>query len=100
MYNKKMTKSQQYFQDMLEYNKELFTQFADIHEKFVQDGKKWKEEFDEIGEEILGIIRKYENLLCGHSENGKYGKFSNKTSETFWKLIRGKFPKIDFVGVK
>lgn len=95
-----MTKSQQYFQDMLDYNKELFAKFKDIHEKFLHDEKKWKIEFDETGEEVLRTIRKYENLLCGHSESGKYGKFSNKTSETFWKYIRAKFPKIDFVGVQ
>lgn len=95
-----MTKSQQYFQDMLDYNKEIFDKFKDIHEKFVQDEKKWKIEFDEIGEETLRIIRKYENLLCAHSESGKFGKYSNKTAETFWKYIRAKFPKIDFVGVK
>jgi len=85
---------------MMEYNKEIFDKFVEIHEKFMQDEKKWKKEFDEIGEEILRTIRKYENLLCGHSESGKYGKFSNKTAETFWKLIRSKFPKIDFVGLK
>lgn len=95
-----MTKSQQYFQDMMEYNKELFNKFAEIHQKFMQDEKNWKKEFDETGEEILRVIRKYENILCGHSESGKYGKFSNKTAETFWKLIRAKFPKIDFIGVK
>lgn len=95
-----MTKSQQYFQDMMDYNKELFDKFKDLHDKFTKDEKTWKAEFDEVGEEVLRVIRKYENLLCTHSESGKYGKFSNKTSDTFWSYIRKAFPKIDFVGLK
>lgn len=95
-----MTKSQQYFQDMIEYHKDLFDNFSKIHNEYVQDAKKFQKEFNEKGEEVLGIIRKYENMLCGQSEGGKYGKFSSNLSETFWKIIRGKFPKIDFIGMK
>lgn len=95
-----MTKSQQYFQDMMDYNKELFDRFRDVHDKFAQDENKHKEAFNEIGEEVLRVVRKYENLLCAKSESGKYGKFSDKTADTFWKYIRGAFPKIDFVGIQ
>jgi len=95
-----MTKSQQYFQDMVEYNKELFDEFKEIHDKFALDEKKYQQAFNEVGEKVQGIIRKYENLLCQHSEGGKYGKFSEKTADTFWKYIRGAFPKIDFIGMK
>jgi CRISPR/Cas system-associated protein Cas10 (large subunit of type III CRISPR-Cas system) len=95
-----MTKSQQYFQDMMEYNKELFDEFKIIHDKFASDEKKYREEFNEVGERVQVIIRKYENLLCSHAEGGKFGKFSDKTADTFWKYIRGAFPKIDFIGIK
>lgn len=95
-----MTKSQQYFQDMIEYNKDLFDEFKEIHDKFALDEKKWKKEFNEVGEKVLVVVRKYENLLCSHAEGGKYGKFSDKTADTFWKYIRGAFPKIDFIGIK
>ncbi len=95
-----MTKSQQYFQDMMEYHKELFDEFKVIHDKFAMDEKKWRQEFNEVGERVLVIIRKYENLLCQYSEGGKYGKFSDKTADTFWKYIRGAFPKVDFIGIK
>lgn len=94
-----MTKSQQYFQDMLEYNKELFDEFKEIHDKYALDDSLQKE-FNEVGEKVMTVIRKYENLLCGKSESGRYGKFSDKTADTFWKYIRGAFPKIDFVGIK
>ncbi len=95
-----MTKSQQYFQDMMDYNKEAFDAFEVIHQQYAQDQKKYQEIFNEEGEKILVIIRKYENLLCNTSESGKYGKFSAKTAETFWNYIRKAFPKIDFIGMK
>lgn len=95
-----MTKSQQYFQDMMDYNKQLFEEFKIIHDKFAFDETKWKNEFNEVGERVQVVIRKYENLLCQKSEGGKYGKFSDKTADTFWKYIRGTFPKIDFIGIK
>lgn len=93
-----MTKYKEYFQDMLEYNKELFDEFKEIHDKYSMDQKKWQEEFNKIGEKVLSVIRKYENNLCGKSEGGKYGKFSSNLSEKFWEMIRAYFPKIDFVG--
>lgn len=95
-----MTKSQEYFQDMLEIHKILFSEFEAIHKKYVEDPDKYQDQFNEKGMEILTIIRKYENMLCSQSEGGKYSKFSSNLSETFWKIIRGKFPKIDFIGIK
>lgn len=95
-----MTKSQQYFQDMMEVNSDAFTAFKEVHDKYAIDPKKYQQEFNEIGEKVMLIIRKYENLLCNFAEGGKYGKFSSNTAETFWNLIRKAFPKIDFVGIK
>ncbi len=95
-----MTKSQQYFQDMMEYNKEIFDNFAKIHDEYSKDPEKFQQEFNEEGEKVLAIIRNYENMLCGQSEGGKYGKFSSNLSDTFWGIIRKQFPKIDFIGLK
>ena len=94
-----MTKSQQYFQDMMDSHEELFASFQIIHDKYASDPKTYQREFNEAGDEVMSIIRRYENMLCNQSESGKFGKFSNKTSETFWKFIRGKFPQIDFIGM-
>lgn len=94
-----MTKHEQYFKDMLEYNKELFDIFKQIHDKYAIDPKKFQQEFNEKGQDILNIIRKYENMLCEKSESGKFGKFSSGLSDKFWSLIREHFSKIDFVGV-
>ncbi len=93
-----MTKSQQMFEDMMTYNKDIFDQFKEIHDNYALDPEKCKDEFNEKGQEILRIIRKYENMLCGKSESGMYGKFSSKLADKFWEPIRKLFPKIDFVG--
>jgi len=95
-----MTKSQQYFQDMMEYNKDVFAEFKKIHDDYAKIPEKFQEEFNQQGEHILRIIRKYENLLCSSSENSGFGKYSSNLADTFWELIRKTFPKIDFIGVK
>lgn len=95
-----MTKYLQYFQDMLENHKELFDQFKETHANYEKDQKHYQQEFNEKGEEVLAIIRRYENMLCGKSENTGYGKFSSNLSDKFWEAVRKTFPKIDFVGLK
>src|SRR5579872_6048348 len=95
-----MTKSQQYFQDMMENHKDLFDAFKVTHDRYLTDPKKYQQNLNELGEEELQIIRRYENMLCNQSEGGKYGKFSSKLSDTFWGYIRGQFPKIDAVGLQ
>ncbi len=83
---------------MIEYNKEVFTDFKKLHDKFQEDPKEYQSEFNNEGEKILRIIRRYENILCGKSESGKYGKFSSSLSDKFWNEVRIHFPKIDAVG--
>ncbi|HSD98128.1 MAG TPA: hypothetical protein VLB73_00340 [Patescibacteria group bacterium] len=95
-----MTKSQQYFHDMMENHKDLFDAFKIVHDQYALDAKKFQTHLNELGEDVLKIIRRYENMLCSQSEGGKYGKFSSKTSDTFWGYIRGAFPKIDCVGLQ
>lgn len=95
-----MTKYKQTVADMLEYNHDLFSSFKVLHDRYVEDPESVKEEFNREGEKVLQIIRKYENILCGKSESGKYGKFSTSLSEKFWNEVRVHFPKIDFVGTK
>lgn len=95
-----MTKSKQVFMDMMEYNKPLFDAFKIIHDNYTKDPGTYQNTLNEEGEEILQIIRKYENILCSHSESGRYGKFSSNLSDKFWELIRKQFPRIDCVGLK
>lgn len=95
-----MTKTQQVIQDMLDYNKDIFEHFQIIHEAYTRDAKKYQVQFNDEGEKVLQIIRKYENILCSHSESGKYGKFSSKLADTYWAILRKKYPKIDCIGLQ
>ncbi len=93
-----MIKYKQVFGEMLEYNKDLFDSFRTIHSRYELDPKATQALFNEEGERVLRVIRRYENILCGKSESGKYGKFSSGLSEKFWGEIRQHFPHIDSIG--
>ena len=95
-----MQKYQTIFNLMLEENRELFDNFKQVHDAFVLAPDTNKERFNQIGSEILDIIRHYERRLCGKSESGQYGKFSSNLSQRFWDEIRKLYPKIDFVGIR
>ncbi len=95
-----MTKYKQIFDEMIKKNRELFIKFKITHDMYANDKKTWSNQFNEEGEKVLEIIREYENILCKHSEQGKYSKFSGNLAEKFWIEVRKNYPKIDFVGVK
>jgi hypothetical protein len=84
---------------MLEYHHDLFKSFKELHDKYAIDPKKFQEEFNEEGQKIMVVLRRYENSLCSKSEGGKYGKFSSNLADKYWSEIRTIFPKIDMVGV-
>lgn len=91
---------QQLFQEMLSIHKDLFAKFKDIHDKYAIDPKKYQAQFNEIGDEVMTIIRKYENRLCSKTERSSYSKFSMQLSDKFWSGVRAIYPKIDFVGAE
>lgn len=93
-----MIKYKQVFSEMLEYNKDLFSSFRDIHSQYEIDPESMQGQFNSEGEKVLRVIRRYENILCGKSESGKYGKFSSTLSDKFWTEIRLYFPHIDSIG--
>lgn len=93
-----MTKYKAFVQDMLSSHKELFDVFKKLHDDYAKEPEKWQKEFNDKGEEVLTVIRRYENMLCGHSENSGFGKYSSKLAEKFWAEVRAVFPKIDYIG--
>jgi hypothetical protein len=84
---------------MLDENIELFKSFEEIHALYDLEPAKHQEDFNKEGEQVLEIIREYENRLCSYSEGGKYRAFSPRLAEKFQKLVRARFPKIDHVGI-
>lgn len=85
---------------MLEENEELFERFAPVHQAFIANPETAKAQFNKIGSEVLYVVRRYENILCGSTERSSYSKFSSNLSEKFWGVIRVIFPKIDYIGIK
>lgn len=83
---------------MVTAHKELFEKFRVIHEKYVKDPQKWQKEFNETGDEVAIVMRKYEQILCEHSESGKYGKYSALLADKFKDEVRKDFSHIDFIG--
>ena len=93
-----MTKYQKYFEEMLSQNKELFTEFKEIHDKYATEPDVWREIFNQQGQEVLDVIRRYENRLCGHSESSGYSKFTTNLADKFQEKVMELFPKINAVG--
>ncbi len=84
---------------MLEEHKDLFDTFSQIHAAYLPNPDANKAKFNEIGREVVDVIREYERILCGKTESGQYGKFSSNLSQKFWDEVRRLYRKIDFVGV-
>ena len=92
-------KYRQLFLEMIENNRDLFLDFKDIHDRFLNDDSL-KDELNEKGAKVVEIIRDYERKLTSQQDKGQYSKFSSGLSDKFWDQIRGFLPHIDFVGVK
>lgn len=85
---------------MMDENRQLFDDFGEIHLKYMQDTKKYQNEFNAKGEEVLDVIRIYENRLCSTTEGGGYGKYSAKLADKFHEIIKINFPRIDSIGLQ
>ena len=94
-----MVKYKAVYQEMVAQNRPLFENFKKVHDQYFMDPKKWQTEYNQVGETVQDIIRKYENRLCSHSENSGYGKFSSTLSDKFHEEIKKNFPKIDSIGL-
>lgn len=84
---------------MISQNKEVFDSFKKIHEEYSKNPESCRVKYNQEGEKVMMIIRRYETRLCGKSEGSGFGRFSGGLSEKFWGLIRKEFPLIDEVGL-
>jgi hypothetical protein len=94
-----MTKYKQYFQRMLEVEKELFENFRIIHDNYALNPQANQDEFNKEGERVLQVIRLWENKLCSQSEKAGYASFTSNLSEKFRQEIKKVFPEIDNIGL-
>ena len=86
-----MTKYKEYFQKMVNANKELFDKFAKLHTDYGMDNDKFQEEFNKEGEKVQVVIHEWENRLCSHSEKAGYGGYTGNLAENFQEEISVKW---------
>ncbi len=85
---------------MLDENKDFFTSFKTLHDKYKDDQDTYQTEFNSEGEKALELIRRYEQSLVAKSTTSQYAKFSGNLSDKYWETVRNYLPMIDFVGVQ
>jgi len=95
-----MTKYKQYFQEMMDGNEELFSQFKVIHDGYQIDRKQWSARFHAAGQPVVEIMRDWERRLCSGMERGKNAAYSARLAEKFWSEIKNYLPLIEKVGVR
>ncbi len=93
-------KYKQYFEEMKQKNQELFERFKTVHDQYQQDRDKHQDQFNQVGEKVVELVRDWERKLCTVMGKSKYSKYSSKVAEKFWNLVRKEFELIDMVGVK
>lgn len=95
-----MAKYKKQVEEMLEIHNDLFKKFKKVHDEYVLNPSEMQEQFNEVGMEVMPILRRWENNLCSKSESGKYGAFSSTLADKFQNELRTHFPKLDSIGLK
>ena len=93
-------KYKQYFEQMLEQEKELFENFRVVHDQYKLNQTALQEKYNVEGEKVVTVIRHWERRLCSAMGRTVYGQYAQQVSEKFWDLIREEFDQIDMIGVK
>ncbi|HLD92121.1 MAG TPA: hypothetical protein VI795_01855 [Patescibacteria group bacterium] len=93
------TKYKDYFERMIDNNKEDFKKFNVLYNKYIKSQDELQDQFNNEGKKILEIIRQWEGKLCSQTEKAGFGNYSTNLSEKFWTEVRKTYPLIDYIGV-
>jgi len=88
----------QMYERMKDENPKLFKDFKKVHDKFLEDTVKNREEFNKVGEEFAEQVRIYTDHLCRTSESSGYA--STKLADQFRGLILADFSELDEIGIE
>ncbi len=83
------------YEEMLDYNKEVFEELNKTYLLYKESPKKYKDAFAEIQKKAFRIVRKNEDNLCSKSEATHFSVYSTGLSDKFWELVRSNYPEID-----
>lgn len=95
-----MVKYKEFFNMMVEQNKERFQKFMILCQDYGKDKKKFKPEFDKEGLEIRDIVEFWERKLCKQMEGGNKAVYSSNLADKFRAEVKKIFPPYDEIGVK
>ncbi len=93
------TKYREYYEKMIDENKDLFDEFTTAHFEYSIDQDKNQDAFNKIGAKVLDVIHEWENRLCKTSEGAGFGSYTVNLAEKFQTEIKSHFPLIDHVGI-
>lgn len=93
------TKYKEYFDRMIQSNKEVFGKFNKLYNEYIKDQEKLQDRFNSEGKAVMDTIRKWEGKLCSQTEKAGFGNYSTNLSEKFWTEVRKTYPLIDYIGV-
>lgn len=94
-----MSKYRDYYEKMATENRAAFDKFTQAHFEYSTDQDKFQDKFNKEGEEILKIIKEWEDKLCSQSEKAGFGNYTGNLAEKFQEEVRSHFPLIDRVGI-
>lgn len=92
-------KYKEYFEKMIEQNKDLFDEFAAIHSRYISEPIRYQAIFNTLGAQVTEIVRDWDKRLCSAMGRGVYSQYSQTLSEKFWGEVRKMFSAIDRVGI-
>ena len=100
-----MPKYKDYYKLMVDQNAKLFQDFKEVHDAFAavvgkKDEPPAREKLNELGRDVVDVIRDWERRLCSAMGRGQFSDYSFKLAEKFWDEVRKTYPFIDEVGVK
>ena len=93
------TKYQEFYERMIQSNKEVFDKFNKLYNEYIKDQDNLQDRFNTEGKVVMDIIREWENKLCSRTEKAGFGNYSTNLSEKFWAEVRKTYPLIDYIGV-
>lgn len=94
-----MTKFKEYYNRMIEENKEAFDKFTQAHFDYSTNEDKYQVIFNTEGAKILDIIHEWEDKLCSQSEKAGFSSYTGNLAEKFQAEVRSHFPLIDHIGI-
>lgn len=94
-----MTKFKEYYNRMVEENKDAFDKFTQVHFEYSQDPDMRQDDFNKEGEQILKIVHEWEDKLCRRSEKAGFSSYTGNLAEKFQDEVRSHFPLIDHIGI-